>query len=244
MSKAPGLRTALGLAYDEFAESDAKLAAARADIREREAALTAKAAALQERKAKVMRQIEEQKQQHGENNPPPPPLPPASAAPTLPSVPPPPPTAPLPPPPPPTSAMHHRDGRANAAPQLPLAEMLAAKAALAPTGVDRTQTGGVKVVDDGSGSSVSYSGFMGMQTDTDEHAMLSALYNEHGGDLEMLAAAAPAQYQLSLSKLKRRHPVSAKQFAFRVVEGDYGFESEDISAGGSRAREAAALEVQ
>ena len=77
-TQAPGLRSALEVAYSEFAESDAAIAATRAVIQEREAQLAARTEALQRRKAQLLAEIEAKKRS-------------AAAATMSPSSPPPPP---------------------------------------------------------------------------------------------------------------------------------------------------------
>ena len=100
-----------------------------------------------------------------------------------------------------------------------LDELLATRATLADTGVDKLQTGSIHVARDVSDAT--YHGFLGMDASTPEHTMLAALYEKHAGNLALLAELAPSSYCLSLGKMQRRPPVSAKQFAFRCVEGDY-----------------------
>ena len=67
---APGLRSALKGAYNEFTEADGLLAQKRADIAAREQLLTEKTIALQQRKAELLAQIAEKKRLESISQPP------------------------------------------------------------------------------------------------------------------------------------------------------------------------------
>ena len=134
----------------------------------------------------------------------------------------------------------HADGRAAGAPALSLTEMLEMRQRLDVTGVDTTDAeshvhtnvvcarGGV-----GYDSAPDVAGVVVQErvwaTMTDpeavssskEHQQLAALFETHAGDLENLVLATPADYYVSLAKVKAKNPTTGRQFAWQVVEGYY-----------------------
>jgi len=56
---------------------------------------------------------------------------------------------------------------------------------------------------------------------TPEHEDLIAIWAAHDGDFDLVAAALPAHYCVSINKLRASAPRDAKAFAWQCVEGKY-----------------------
>jgi hypothetical protein len=106
--------------------------------------------------------------------------------------------------------------------------VLATRARLRETGVDRAHLKGVKTVigEQGGAPTVTYTDALCLSSDTSQHDILVAIYTEHGGDLAAVAAAVNTRctdppYHVSEAQLLGRAPKTAKQFAWQCVEGYY-----------------------